>query len=405
MKKGLEGIKVIEVGGAAAMPLAGMLLSSWGADVIHVEPLGRGDMMRQHMLKALAGWARPDPINYLWEYVSRNKKSIAIDMSRPEGQEVLHKLISVADVFANNLRPYELDKFKLTYDIVSKLNPKIIYANLTGYGQRGPDKNAGGYDTVAFWARTGVMDLMHEADSAPVVSRPGYGDSITSISLLAGILAALFIRERTGVAQEVEVSLFNTGLYALGFDMSACLVTGKDALRPERRTVGNPIRNVYPTKDKRWIMLGMTNAQHLWPGFCRAIERPELENDPKFATYEARAQHAAELTEIIETIFRTRMYHEWIEILKAYNIIWSPVATPLEATQDEQARINEYFVDWDHPKYGKIKVLNNPIKLSETPAEIDKRAPDLGEHTEEVMEELGFSAEEIARMKKAGVVG
>jgi len=249
-----------------------------------------------------------------------------------------------------------------------------------------------------------VMDLMHEADSAPNISRPGYGDSITSLSLLSGILAALFIRERTGVGQEVEVSLFNTALFVLGFDLSACLVTGKDALRPERRTIGNPIRNVYPTKDKRWIMLGMTNAQHLWPGFCEAIDRPDLENDPKFATYEARAQHAEELVEIIETRFRTRTYSEWIEILKAYNVIWSPVKTPLEATQDDQAYVNDYFVDWDHPKYGKFKVLNNPIKLSKTTAKIYAQAPDLGEHTVKIMEESGFSTEEIAKLKKAGVV-
>ncbi|MEW6335572.1 MAG: CoA transferase [Thermodesulfobacteriota bacterium] len=405
MNRGLEGVKIIEVGGAVAMPLAGMLLSSWGADVIHIEPLGRGDMMRQHMTNALKGWIIPDRINYLWEYVSRNKKSVAIDLSKPAGQDVLHRLIPFADVFANNLRPYELDKFRLTYGTVSRLNPKIIYANLTGYGLKGADKNTGGYDTVAFWARSGVMDLMHEADSAPNISRPGYGDSITSLSLLSGILAALFIRERTGVGQEVEVSLFNTAIFALGFDLSACLVTGKDALRPERRKIGNPIRNVYPTKDGRWIMLGMTNAQHLWPGFCRAIDRPDLENDPKFATYDARARHAEELVEIIETRFRTRDYSEWIDILKAYNVIWSPVKTPLETTRDEQAHVNDYFVDWDHPKYGKFKVVNNPIKLSQTKAEIYAQAPELGEHTDQVMEASGFSKEEIARLKKEGVVG
>lgn len=405
MGKGLEGIRVVEVGGAAAMPLAGMLMGSWGAEVIHVEPPGRGDMQREFLSQGASGWAKPHAINYIWEHVARNKKSIGINMATPEGQAILHKLITSADVFVNNLRPYELEKFNLTYDILAKLNPKVIYANLTGYGRRGMEKNTGGYDSVAFWARSGVMDLLHDADSAPNISRPAYGDSITSLSLLVGIMAALFIRERTGIGQEVDVSLFNTATYVLGFDISGCLITGEDAVRPQRRTMGNPIRNLYPTQDNRWIMLGMTNAQHYWPGFCKAIGRPDLEKDPKFATFEARAQHAAELVQIIEAIFRTRTYTQWIEILSANRLVWSPVQTPLETSRDEQAMANDFFVEWNHPKYGKIKVINNPIKLSKTPAEIKMRAPDLGEHTEEIMKDLGYSEEEIAKMKQAGTIG
>lgn len=404
MGKGLEGIKVIEVGGAAAMPLAGMLLGSWGAEVIHVEPVGRGDMMRQYIPTGASGWAKPHPINYAWEHIGRNKRSIGINTGTPEGQAILHKLISTVDIFVNNLRPYEIEKFNLTYGTLSKLNPKIIFANLTGYGRRGPEKNAGGYDSVAFWARSGVMDLMHDEDSAPNISRIAYGDSISSLSLLAGIMAALFIRERTGVGQEVDVSLYNTAIYALGFDISGCLITGEDPVRPQRLTMGNPIRNLYPTRDKRWIMLGMTNAQHYWPSFCIAIGRPELENDPKFATYEAREQHAAELVRIIESIFRARTYVEWVEILKTHKIVWSPVVTPLEVTMDEQATANDFFVEWDHPKYGKIKVINNPIKLSRTPARIQMKAPDLGEHTKPILKELGYSDEAIAKMKKDGYI-
>jgi crotonobetainyl-CoA:carnitine CoA-transferase CaiB-like acyl-CoA transferase len=405
MATNLEGIKVVEVGGAAAMPLAGMLMATWGAEVIHVEAPGRGDIQRHLVGQGIAGWGRPHAINYLWEHTDRNKKSIAINLSSPEGQSVLHRLLASADVFLNNLRPYEMEKFNLTYEIVSELNPGIIYANLTGFGRHGPEKNSGGYDTVAFWARSGVMDLMHDVNSAPNISRPGYGDSVTSLSLLAGVMTALYIRERTGIGQEVEVSLFNTATWVLGYDMSGCLVTGEDAIRPQRQTMANPIRNVYPTKDGRWIMLGMTNAQHYWPGFCKAVERPELENDPRFATDEARAQHAHDLVEIIEGIFRTKTYAELIEILTANKLVWSPVKTPFEVTQDEQAQANEFFVDWDHPEYGKIRILNNPIKLSKTRAEIRNNAPELGEHTEDLLKGLGYAEEDIAKMKASGVVG
>lgn len=405
MEKALKGIKVIEVGGAAAMPLAGMNLGSWGAEVIHVEPTGSGDMQRHMLPTGLAGWAKPHQINYLWEHVGKNKKSIAINLGDPKGQVILHKLIASADVFTNNLRPYEMEKFNLTYDIVSKLNPKIIYANLTGYGQSGPEKNSGGYDSVSFWARSGVMDLLHDIDSAPNISRPAYGDSVTSLGLLAGILGALLVRERTGVAQQVEVSLFNTATWVLGFDISGCLVTGEEALRPERKTMGNPIRNIYPTRDKRWIMLGMTNSQHYWPGFCRAVGHPELENDTRFDTSESRAEHSEALVKIIEELFRTKTYAEWIDILTANKLVWSPVKTPLEVTQDEQAQANDFFVEWDHPKYGKIRVLNNPIKWSKTPAGIQCKAPELGEHTDEILKGFGYSEDNIAKMKEAGIIG
>jgi crotonobetainyl-CoA:carnitine CoA-transferase CaiB-like acyl-CoA transferase len=403
MQQALEGIKVVEVGSAAAMPLAGMLLGSWGAEVVHVEPPDRGDMQRLASQR-LGASSQYSEINYLWEHVDRNKKSIGIDLGNPEGQQLIRKLCAEADIFLNNLRPYEMKKFNLSYEALSAQNPKLIYANLTGYGLNGPEKNSGGYDSVAFWARSGVMEMMHDLDKPPVVSRGAYGDSTTSLSLLSGVLAALFVRERTGVAQQVEVSLYNTGLWVLGFDISGCLTTGKDAIRPSRKSRFNPIRNHYPTKDDRWIMLGMTNAQHYWPEFCRAVNRSEWENDPKYATFKARQDSAEELVKLIEDIFITKSYIEWKEILGKHKLVWAPVCTPLEATKDPQAIENEYFIEWDHPDYGKLKVLNNPIKLSKTPSGIQCRAPKLGEHTDELLSRLGYTAEEILKMKEAGII-
>jgi len=403
--KGLQGIRCVEVGGMAAMPLAGMLMGTWGAEIIHVEPPGRGDFQRSLLGLRATGQGLGSHINYLWEHVNRNKKSIAIHIGTPEGQGILYKLIASADVFLNNLRAYELDKFKLTHDELTKINPRIISANLTGYGLKGPEKNTGGYDSVAFWARSGAMDLVHDGDSPPQVSRPAYGDSSTSLSLLAGIMAALFIRERTGSGQEVTVSLYNTATYIMGFDISGCLATGQNAVRTDRRRVANPIRNHYPTKDGRWIMLGMTNGQHYWPSFCQAFKLLELEKDPKFATAEARAKNSEELIAIIEKIFRSQTYEELTQFLRTTDLIWAPVMTALEVTQDEQALINGFFKEFDHPRHGPFRLVQNPVKLSETPAEINRGAPNLGEHTDQIMTDLGFREQDIARLRQAGIVG
>jgi crotonobetainyl-CoA:carnitine CoA-transferase CaiB-like acyl-CoA transferase len=403
MKQALEGIKVVEIGAAVAMPIAGMLMGSWGADVVHVEAPGEGDMQR-YASSRLGAWTQCSEINYLWEHVDRNKKSICVNLASPEGQEIIHQLCAKADVFLNNLRPYEMGKFNLSYEAISARNPRIIYANLTGYGSKGPEKNSGGYDSVAFWARSGVMEMMHDPETAPNTSRAGYGDSITSLSLLAGVMTALFARERTGIGQQVEVSLYNTATWVLGFDITGCLVTGKDAPRPHRKSMANPIRNHYPTKDNRWIMLGMTNAQTYWPEFCGAIGRPELEKDPKFFDFNARQKNCAELIRIIEEIFRSKTYAEWVEHLRTFKIVWSPVVTPLEVTGDEQAVANDFFGDMDIAGHGKIKVLNNPIKLSGTPAGIKCRAPRLGEHTGELLAGLGYTPEEIAKMKEKKIV-
>lgn len=403
--QGLEGIRCIEVGGMAAMPLAGMIMSCWGAEVVHVEPPKRGDFQRHLLSLRATGQGPGSQINYLWEHVNRNKKSIAIDIGIQEGREILYKLIERSDVFINNLRPYELEKFKLTYDIISKINPKIISANLTGYGLKGPERNKGGYDSVAFWAISGAMELVRDANSPPQVSRPAYGDSTTSLSLLAGIMAALFIRERTGVGQEVEVSLYNTAVYVMGFDISGCLVTKQDAVRTDRRKVPNPLRNHYPTKDGRWIMLGMTNSQQYWPSFCQIFGLRELENNSKFVSAEARTKNCEELIEIIEKIFRNKTYEELIALLKSTNLIWAPVRSALEVIEDEQALVNDFFVEFDHPNYGSIKMVNNPIKLSKIPSKIYKEAPNLGEHTDQIMKELGYSEEEIVRLKENFTIG
>jgi len=404
MQRRLQDLKVIEVGAVAAMPLVGMLLGSWGAEVIHVESPGEGDPARRSVERGMAGWGRPHGVNYFWEHVGRNKRSVAVNLGTPGGQAVIHRLIAGADVFLNNLRPYEMEKFGLTYEAAKGLNPRIVYANVTGFGQKGPERNDGGYDTVAFWARSGVMDLLRETEGPPQISRFGYGDHITALSLLAGVMTALYLRERTGEGQEVHVSLYNTATWVLGSDISGVLATGEDALRPQRRSMANPLRNVYPTSDRRWIMLGMTESQPYWPRFCQTIGQPGLEEDPRFATPGDRARNAAALVGEIEAVFRTRTAGEWLALLKANRLICSAVTAPLDVTRDEQALTNDFFVEWEHPDHGPIRVLNNPIALANLPAKIQCKAPEHGEHTDEILAGLGYSAAEVAALKKEGSI-
>jgi len=402
MVEGLQDIRVVEVGGAFAMPLVGMLMGSWGAEVIHVEPPGRGDLQRHLLAAGMAGWARPHRVNYIWEHVDRNKKSLTANLKSVEGQKIIHSLVQESDVFLNNLRPYEMQKFNLDYETLYQLNPRIIYANLTGYGQKGPEKNTGGYDSVAFWARSGVMDLMHEPDSPPNISRPAYGDSITSQSLLAGVMAALYMRERTGMGQEVEVSLYRSAVFALGTDLTGCLISGEDSVRPSQKTMGNPLRNIYPTSDNRWIMLGMTTSQPYWPTFCEALGLGDLVDDPLYETPQARSENSFELVGIIKNTFHSNSFDYWVDVLSKNKLIWAPVKTPLEVTRDEQAIANDFFGEWDHPSHGKIRLLNNPIRLSKADAKNRSRAPELGEHTGDILSELGYSPEMIEKLKSDG---
>ncbi len=396
-KKALAGVKVVELAQWVAAPGAGALLADWGADVVHIEHPVTGDSMRG--LSNVGGLA----VDWLFELDNRNKRSITLDISRKEGQLVLYKLIEKADVFITSLRPSELERYNLEYSALSRLNPRLVYASLTGYGNKGPDKERRGYDVSAFWARSGFMASIREPDRPPLFSRGGMGDHTTSVALACGIATALYARERTGIGQEVDVSLYNTGVWVLSVDMSCALSTGEFA--PLRRRSETPaMTNVYQTKDNKWIYFVHLQQDPYWSGFCKALGLERIENDEKFSSMMSRMMNNDELVALVEESIAKRTLEEWKPILDEYQLIYSPAQDPTDVAKDEQAWANDFFAEVEHPTLGKINLVANPIKLSKMPSSIRTTAPQSGQHTEEVLLENGYTWDDIARFKEQGLI-
>jgi len=415
MVKALEGIKVVEVSTIAAGPMAGRLLADWGADVIHVEHPVTGDPWRTWITKP-DGSPLDEEVNYHhWENSNRNKRSIALNIAQDRGRGILGKLIERSDVFITNRRPYELKKFKLDYETLSLVNRRLIYGSVTGFGKFGPDSNAPGHDTVAFWARSGFMNLLQQYGGPP--PSMGYrtiaaGDNFTGLALACGILLALFVRERTGLGQEVDVSLLHTGIFALVPVAMALSKIDKDfgslaeyeRINCREREHAPPFSISYETKDGRWLQFSLAPPDPYMLGLFKAIGRQDLLLDPKFGTPEARAQNKLELFRILEDVFRTKTLAQWKSLLNEAGLIWSPIQNLQEVIEDPQAKANGVFATFDHPSLGQLQVVSNPIKLSKTPATMRIPAPEFAQHTEEVLMELGYTWEEIRQFKQEGII-
>ncbi|MBW2622082.1 MAG: CoA transferase [Deltaproteobacteria bacterium] len=414
MESPLEHIKVVELATMAAAPMAGRFLAEWGAEVIHVEHPVTGDPWRGWLTQA--GNELPPETEYsFWENYNRNKKSVTLDMTQDKGMEAFLKLVEGADVFLTNRRPYALKKFNLEYDSLRKLNPKIIYASLTGYGRKGPDKDAPGLDTLAFWARSGFMYLLQQGDMAPPSA--GYravaaGDKINAIALACGIILAILTRERSGIGQEVDVSLLHTGIYALAplvlnlGNIEQIFETDEEYeqhLHRERDEV-SPLYISYETRDKRWLQLSLSPPDPYWKAFCWVIEMEELEKDPRFASTEGRVENQPALFRLLEEVFRKKTLAKWKERFDQVDMLWSPIQNPREVINDPQVRANGIIKPFEHPAFGRIEVVANPITLSRTPATIRTPAPEFSEHTEEVLLDLGYSWDDINEFKDEGVI-
>lgn len=398
----LEGIRVVELAQWMAAPGATAILSDWGADVIKIEdPLG-GDALRGYEE------TRPDypktAINGPFELDNRNKRSVAINLRYQPGQEIVHQLVKGADVFVTNLRSKALDKLCLDYETLSSINSALVYAELSGYGEVGPDKEQPGFDRSAYFARSGMQDILREPGAPPPCMRPAFGDHATSGFLAAAILGALWRRERSGIAQKVSLSLYHCGIWQLGTDIQASLISGKDIPKASRSAAGNPLTNHYKTKDDRWLVLAMPPSDKYWSGFCKAIGRQTLEQDARYRTHQLRSQNAASLISLLDTVFAARTYAYWKKALDKYENVSGLVQSPIEVATDPQAWAAGIFTSIKHPTAGEVKLITAPGRFSKTPGGPRTAAPELGQHTEEVLREIGYTWDDIVRLKAEQII-
>ena len=395
----LQGIRVVDMGHVVAIPAAGATLADWGAEVIKVEPL-TGEMYRG-LVRSQA--VDTPPVNWRIQLLNRNKRGLALDLKQKAGKDILYKLVQRSDVFMSNYELSALKKLKMDYTTLSKINPRLIYGILTGYGTVGPDRNERGFDYAASWARSGLMHLMAEPEGIPIPQRGGMMDRVVASHAVAGILAALLHRERTGEGQEVEFSLYHTGVWTLAEDIQSALV-GFPLGRHDRTKAGNPLWNNYRAKDDRWFWLAMLQSDPSWPDFCRAIEKPDLEIDPRFNTRQVRAENCAELIGIMDEVFATKNRKQWERRLRKNNCIYGRVETPEEVINDPQAIANDFFATIDHPVAGEKQVVATPVKFRQNPASVRTPAPEVGQHTEEILLELGYTWDDIAQLNEQGVI-
>ncbi|HEY41225.1 MAG TPA: CoA transferase [Dehalococcoidia bacterium] len=425
MVMALEGIKVIDCSQVAAVPMAARILGDFGADVVHVENPTTGDYWRVFKdAQAEQGGAAPSDFDYNWENFNRNKRSCTIDPYTESGRAIIHKMVKEADVFLSNLRDFEVERFQVDYETLRKINPRIVWGNVNGYGREGPDKELPAYDATAYWARAGFPYVMSQPGIPVYGYRPAIGDNVVGMSLAYGVMQALYVREKTGVGQRVDISLMHTGLYQNSFDVSGALITGMDfddwrekppqelqdqALMAVAQIMGfysarlnSPITGGYITKDSRTLVFVILQPDRYWAKFCNAVGRPDLAENPKYQTIEGRAEDVTELRQIFSEIFMSKTYDEWHPLLEG--IPYAPNQSLKEIINDPQAIASGCFVEYDHPTRGRIKQVANPVIMSETPANVRMPAPEFGQHTEEVLLEYGFSWEDIAKFKDDGAI-
>jgi crotonobetainyl-CoA:carnitine CoA-transferase CaiB-like acyl-CoA transferase len=395
----LEGIKVVEIGVWVAGPGGAGILADWGADVVKVEPPG-GDPGRQFH-RMLGG--RPDDVSPTFELDNRGKRSVAVDLTSARGREVVERLLSDADVFVTNVRPAALERLGLAADDVVVRHPRLVYAIISGYGLDGPDAGRAAFDVGAFWARSGIAESLRAPGGALPFQRAGMGDHSAAMTTAAMVSAALLSRARTGRGQVVSTSLLRQGTYTIGMDVNIALMWGRTVMAGQRETMGSPTVNNYVAGDGRAFWFVGLQADRHWPALARAVGRPEWIEDERFADAASRARNARELNAELDAIFATRPLDEWAEIFAAEpEVFWSPVNTIDDLLVDEQFFASGAVVGVPDDEGGRTMLA--------TPADFDGaapvprfRAPHLGEHTREVLTELGFDDAVVDEMVVEGV--
>jgi len=401
----LSGVRVIELASWTFVPSTGVALADWGADVIKIEHPQGGDPGRALVVGGLAPGKGKTPLDFMLELGNRGKRSVGLDLRHEVGRELLLKLVETADVFLTNWLPDARRKLHIDVEDLRAVNPKLIYARGSGLGPRGPEATSGGFDAASYMARGSVAYALTTDPSArPMGQRPAYGDLPSGLTLAGGIAAALYRRERTGEPSVVDVSLLSQAMWTMAPDIMAADFFDVDRIpMGVGRTALNPITNAYRTKDDRWVQLVMLQPDRYWRPLCDALGRPDLPEDPRFADGALLVKNAAEAVDELNRIFAEQDLDHWRRVLATQEGVWAVVQSPQEVLRDPQAVANEYVVQASDPAGVPYHFVANPIQIDER-APRPAHAPELGQHTEEVLLEAGMSWDDIIAAKELGAV-
>jgi crotonobetainyl-CoA:carnitine CoA-transferase CaiB-like acyl-CoA transferase len=392
------GLKVVDLSSFVAGPGAAVILSDFGADVIKVEP-PKGELWR------IGNKIPPQPFAkdaYQWHLNNRNKRGLALDLKSPDARKVLERLVRWADVLIVNTPHPARKKLKLEYEDVVPWNPRLIYADLTGYGENGPDAELPGFDITAYWSRSGLLSLTRDAGAPPTWPFAGTGDSPTGVGLFAAIVMGLYRRERTGKGSYVTTSLLAAGVWSAGVAISAALSGAKFAPQHDRKNPANVAMNVYKSSDDVWFVLVVTPDKI--PAVLASIGHPDLLKDPRFSDPKSLAANRPHLTALVDEIFCSRPMSHWREVLDKAHITYGLVRDPIDVIKDPQLQENEIIVPLEGAGDKMKLTVSSPIHVHGVAKVAARRGPDLGEHNNQVLEELGFDPKEIERLRAGGVV-
>jgi len=399
----LEGIKVVELATYIAGPASTVVLADFGADVIKIEPPGRPDPYRGGHLRGSDAPKSEYPYGYIVD--NRNKKGVALDIKTEVGRVAFNRLIEGADVFVTNMPIPTRERLSISYGDIRAINERIVYASISAYGEKGPEAGRPGFDSTALWARTGLMDLVKPGPDSPTArSLPGMGDHPTAMSLYAAIMTGLFRRERTGKGGHVSTSLMANGVWWNGLLTQAMLCGGQVVCRPPRENAGNPLHNLYQTRDGRWIHIVFNTNLHRWPEFADLIARPALGTDPRFDSQEGRIANSPALIPIMEAAFAERDFAAWVRLLDENRFTFGDVRKIDDIPNDQQMLEGRVLRPIDDPAAGADYVVDTPIWVEDSEKVAPAMPPELGEHTEDVLRAIGYDDEGLAELRAAGAI-
>jgi formyl-CoA transferase len=395
----LEGLKVIDCGSFIAAPVAGSVMGDFGADVIKIEPPGMGDAYR-HVTRN-PGMPKSEH-NYAWLLDNRNKRGLALNLASLDGQEILHRLVKDADVFITNQPLAVRKKLGIDYERLSALNGRLIYASFTGYGETGSEANKPGFDLTAYWARSGLMDqVVSNAGATPARALSGMGDHPSGISLFAAIMLALYQRETTGRGAHVGSSLIANGMWANGVWTQAALCGATFHPRPPREHSFNALACYYKCRDGGWLLLALVNEDKHFPVLAKCVGHEELVTDPRFADRALRAKNSRDLIAALDAAFATRDSDDWQALFKENGLVFEAVATMDQVASDKQALDTEVLVPFEDDT---LMTINSPFFVTGSGKAMPRKPPALGEHSDQILREVGYDDAAIAQLREKKAV-